>query len=198
MKKEKDFCDKVTKCDESKIKSLEDQVKKEADKVTKQKEGGKFDDEAIKDQKEKVQQAEKFLNKQKAIADAVKQFIANFSDAFDRFVELDKAAADFRKELGLGRDAARQLEQTSLQLNQQFVTLGVTIEGAYKSLSAIGEVLGTSLLINKELAQTTALLAANYGVNEKFFTDYLQVTTTKKSLSLAGVILVTIIPKSNV
>lgn len=192
LKKEKDFCDKVTKCDESKIKSLEEQIKKEGENVTKQKEGGALDDESIKDQKTKIEKAEQFLNKQKATAEVVKKLIANFADAFDRFVELDNAAADFRKELGLGRDAARQLEQTALQLNQQFVTLGVTIQGAYKSLIAIGQVLGTSLLINKELAQTTALLAANYGVNEKTAAGFLQKMsaiggmTDKQASAMAG------------
>ena len=192
LKKEKDFCDKVTKCDDSKIKSLEDQIKKEGENVTKQKEGGSLDDEAIKDQKTKIEKAEQFLNKQKATAEVVKKLIANFADAFDRFVELDNAAADFRKELGLGRDTARQLEQTALQLNQQFVTLGVTIQGAYKSLVAIGQVLGTSLLINKELAQTTALLAANYGVNEKTAAGFLQKMsaiggmTDKQASAMAG------------
>ena len=192
LKKEKDFCDKVTKCDDSKIKSLEEQIKKEGENVTKQKEGGSLDDEAIKDQKTKIEKAEQFLNKQKATAEVVKKLIANFADAFDRFVELDNAAADFRKELGLGRDTARQLEQTALQLNQQFVTLGVTIQGAYKSLVAIGQVLGTSLLINKELAQTTALLAANYGVNEKTAAGFLQKMsaiggmTDKQASAMAG------------
>jgi hypothetical protein len=192
LKKEKDFCDKVTKCDDSKIKSLEDQIKKESEKVTKQKEGGSLDDEAIKDQTKKIEKAEEFLKKQKAIAEVVKEFIASFGEAFDRFVKLDQAAADFRKELGLGRDIARGLEQTALQLNQQFVSLGVTIEGAYKSLKAIGSEFGTALLINKELAQTTALLAANYGVSEGNAAGFLQKMssiggmTDKQASAMAG------------
>jgi hypothetical protein len=192
LKKEKDFCDKVTKCDDSKIKSLEDQIKKEGEKVTKQKEGGSLDDEAIKDQKKKIEKAEEYLKKQQAIAGVIKEFIAAFGDAFDRFVKLDQAAADFRKELGLGRDIARGLEQTALQLNQQFVSLGVTIEGAYKSLKAIGSEFGTALLINKELAQTTALLAANYGVSEGNAAGFLQKMssiggmTDKQASAMAG------------
>jgi hypothetical protein len=192
LKKEKDFCDKVTKCDDSKIKSLEDQIKKEGEKVTKQKEGGSLDDEAIKDQKKKIEKAEEYLKKQQAIAGVIKEFIASFGEAFDRFVKLDQAAADFRKELGLGRDIARGLEQTALQLNQQFVSLGVTIEGAYKSLKAIGSEFGTALLINKELAQTTALLAANYGVSEGNAAGFLQKMssiggmTDKQASAMAG------------
>ena len=192
LKKEKDFCDKVTKCDDSKIKSLEDQIKKEGEKVTKQKEGGSLDDEAIKDQKKKIEKAEEYLKKQQAIAGVIKEFIASFDDAFDRFVELDKAAAQFRRDLGLSREAARGLEQTALQLNQQFVSLGVTIDNAYKSLTAIGKVFGTSLLINKELAQTTSLLAANYGVSEANAAGFLQKMsaiggmTDKQASAMAG------------
>ena len=39
----------------SRVMELEDQIKKEGEKVTKQKEGGSLDDEAIKDQKKKIE-----------------------------------------------------------------------------------------------------------------------------------------------
>jgi len=174
LKNEKELCDKITKCDESKMKSLSDQLKKEQDKLatTKNtppllKNQNDLYEAQRKKQQEIVDKVKATVDKQRAQAELLKEMISHFADAFDRFMALDKAAGDFRKELGLGRDNARSLEQVALQLNQQFVTLGVTIDGAYKSLVAIGQVLGTSLLINKELAQTTALLAANYGVSEK-------------------------------
>ncbi len=181
IKKEKDLCQKITKCDDDRIKGLEDQLKIENDKLNAVKNTppllknqNDLYETQRKKQQEIVDKAKDTANKLQQNATIVKKLIANFADAYDRFVKLDHAAAEFRKELGLGRDAARQLEQTALQLNQQFVTLGVTIQGAYKSLIAIGDVLGTSLLINKELAQTTALLAANYGVNEKSAAGFLQ------------------------
>ena len=199
LKNEKELCDKITKCDESKMKSLSDQLKKEQDKLATTKNTTpllKNQNDLYEAQRKKQQE---IVDKAKATADKLKQngelakkMISHFADAFDRFVDLDHAAADFRKELGLGRDTARQLEQTALQLNQQFVTLGVTIQGAYKSLVAIGQVLGTSLLINKELAQTTALLAANYGVSEKTAAGFLQKMsaiggmTDKQASAMAG------------
>ena len=199
LKNEKELCDKITKCDESKMKSLSDQLKKEQDKLATTKNTPpllKNQNDLYEAQRKKQQE---IVDKAKATADKLKQngelakkMLSHFADAFDRFVDLDHAAADFRKELGLGRDTARQLEQTALQLNQQFVTLGVTIQGAYKSLVAIGQVLGTSLLINKELAQTTALLAANYGVSEKTAAGFLQKMsaiggmTDKQASAMAG------------
>jgi hypothetical protein len=199
LKNEKELCDKITKCDESKMDSLADQLKKEQEKLDIAKktpplldnQNGLIDAQRKK-QQDVVDKAKATVDKLKLQSELAKKMIAHFADAFDRFVELDKAAANFRKELGLGRDNARSLEQVALQLNQQFVTLGVTIEGAYKSLVAIGQVLGTSLLINKELAQTTALLAANYGVNEKTAAGFLQKMsaiggmTDKQASAMAG------------
>lgn len=199
LKNEKELCDKITKCDESKMKSLSDQLKKEQDKLatTKNtppllKNQNDLYEAQRKKQQEIVDKVKATVDKQRAQAELLKEMISHFADAFDRFMALDKAAGDFRKELGLGRDNARSLEQVALQLNQQFVTLGVTIEGAYKSLVAIGQVLGTSLLINKELAQTTALLAANYGVSEKTAAGFLQKMsaiggmTDKQASAMAG------------
>ena len=199
LKNEKELCDKITKCDESKMDSLADQLKKEQEKLDIAKKTpslldnqNSLIDEQRKKQQDVVDKAKATVDKLKLQSELAKKMIAHFADAFDRFVELDKAAANFRKELGLGRDNARSLEQVALQLNQQFVTLGVTIEGAYKSLVAIGQVLGTSLLINKELAQTTALLAANYGVNEKTAAGFLQKMsaiggmTDKQASAMAG------------
>ena len=199
LKNEKELCDKITKCDESKMKSLSDQLKKEQDKlaITKNtppllKNQNDLYEAQRKKQQEIVDKAKATADKLKQNGELAKKMLSHFADAFDRFVDLDNAAANFRKELGLGRDTARQLEQTALQLNQQFVTLGVTIQGAYKSLVAIGQVLGTSLLINKELAQTTALLAANYGVSEKTAAGFLQKMsaiggmTDKQASAMAG------------
>lgn len=199
LKNEKELCDKITKCDESKMKSLSDQLKKEQDKLATTKNTppllktqNDLYEAQRKKQQEIVDKVKATVDKQRAQSELLKKMISHFADAFDRFVELDKAAGDFRKELGLGRDNARSLEQVALQLNQQFVTLGVTIQGAYKSLVAIGQVLGTSLLINKELAQTTALLAANYGVSEKTAAGFLQKMsaiggmTDKQASAMAG------------
>ncbi len=194
--KEKDLCKKKSQCSEDAIKNLEDQIKLEKDKLDEAKKIGPEDAANNKKKRDdllaqkKVQ--EENLAKLQMMAKVAKEFIAIFKDGFDRFVQLDKAAASFRKELGLGRDNARSLEQTALQLNQQFATLGVTIDNAYKSLTAIGKTLGTSLLVNKELATTTTLLAANYGVSETNAAGFLQKMnaiggmTDKQASAMAG------------
>ena len=194
--KEKDLCKKKSQCSEDAIKNLEDQIKLEKDKLDEAKKIGPEDAANNKKKRDdllaqkKVQ--EENLAKLQMMAKVAKEFIAIFKDGFDRFVQLDKAAASFRKELGLGRDNARSLEQTALQLNQQFATLGVTIDNAYKALTAIGKTLGTSLLVNKELATTTTLLAANYGVSETNAAGFLQKMnaiggmTDKQASAMAG------------
>lgn len=192
IKKETDLCKKQHKCDEDAINSLKDKLKNEKDMLTEKKKQTPENEnhnkqlkEQYEKQKKNVEEAANHLKKLQYIAEAIKA-------GMDRFVKLDKAAADFRKELGLGRDIARGLEQTALQLNQQFVSLGVTIEGAYASLKAIGKEFGTALLINKELAQTTALLAANYGISEANASGFLQKMssiggmTDKQASAMAG------------
>lgn len=192
LKKETDLCEQQKKCDEDAIMSLKDQLENEKNMLTEKKKQIsenknhiKQFEEQYEQQKKNVEEAEKYLKFLHNITDAIK-------DSVDRFVVLDKSAANFRKELGLGRDVARPLEQTALELNQQFVSLGVTIEGAYDSLIAIGKEFGTALLINKELAQTTALLAANYGVSEANAAGFLQKMssiggmTDKQASAMAG------------
>jgi len=192
LKNEKDLCDRVTKCDENKVKSLEEQLKTEGDKLKALTDDVKLNDDIVKEQEEQVKKAEALKKKLESQIGFIKDMIASFSDAFDRFVELDKAAGAFRQKLGLSREAARGLEKTALELNQQFVTLGVNIDKAYESLAALGNVFGTSLLINKELAQTTSLLAANYGVSEANAAGFLQKMssiggmTDKQASAMAG------------
>lgn len=192
LKNEKDLCDKVTKCDENKVKSLEEQLKTEGNKLKALTDDVKLNDDIVKKQEEQVKKAETLKKKLESQIGFIKDMIASFSDAFDRFVELDKAAGAFRQKLGLSREAARGLEKTALELNQQFVTLGVNIDKAYESLAALGNVFGTSLLINKELAQTTTLLAANYGVSEANAAGFLQKMssiggmTDKQASAMAG------------
>lgn len=196
LEKEKDLCKKKAQCSEDVIKGLEDQIKLENDKTNQIKKATPEDAARNKQKRDDLLAQKKLqednLAKLQQMAKTAKEFIAVFKDGFDRFVQLDKAAASFRKELGLGRDNARSLEQTALQLNQQFATLGVTIDNAYKSLAAIGKTLGTSLLINKELATTTTLLAANYGVSETNAAGFLQKMnaiggmTDKQASAMAG------------
>ena len=196
LEKEKDLCKKKAQCSEDAIKGLEDQIKLENDKTNQIKKATPEDAARNKQKRDDLLAQKKLqednLAKLQQMAKTAKEFIAVFKDGFDRFVQLDKAAASFRKELGLGRDNARSLEQTALQLNQQFATLGVTIEKAYASMVALGKTFGTSLLINKELAQTTSLLAANYGVSETNAAGFLQKMnaiggmTDKQASAMAG------------
>ena len=199
LKKEKDLCDKTSKCNKSEIADLEKKLQKEELSIKELEKTIPIDKEHekhLKDQYDKqvnnVKKAQDQVEKLAKQSEMVKKLIAQFGDAFDRFVELDKAAAEFRRELGLGRDAARPLEQMALQLNQQFVSLGVSIKQAYQAMAALGKTFGTALLINKELAQTTTLLAANYGVNEQHAAGFLQKMgaiggmTDKQASAMAG------------
>jgi hypothetical protein len=189
LKKEKDLCGKKSKCNEDVIKSLEDELKKEKDLIG---EKTQNNDQSKKSLEQRRKQLEDEVKKQEQIVKLQKYTVEGIKAGVERFVQLDKAAESFRQKLGLSRESARDLEKSALELNQQFVTLGVSIEKAYESMVALGKVFGTSLLINKELAQTTSLLAANYGVSETNAAGFLQKMnaiggmTDKQASAMAG------------
>lgn len=86
--------------------------------------------------------------------------------AFERFVQLDAAAENFRKETGFSINQMKQLRKDAEALNVQFADMGVSIEKVYASAKALADVFGRTSLVTKEALQNVALLSANLGVAE--------------------------------
>jgi hypothetical protein len=86
--------------------------------------------------------------------------------AYDRFVQLDKAAESFRRETGFSADQMRTLRSDAEAVNRQFQDMGVGVAEVYNSAKALTDVFGRTSLITKETLGNVALLSANLGVTE--------------------------------
>ena len=85
---------------------------------------------------------------------------------YERFVALDKAAENFRKETGFSIHQMVQLRSDAESVNRQFQDMGVGVEQAYASAKALTDVFGRTSLATKETMGNVALLSANLGVAE--------------------------------
>ncbi len=84
----------------------------------------------------------------------------------DRFIALDKAAEEFRKETGFTNTQMETLRKQAEEVNKEFVGMGVSIEKVYKAASALTDVFGRTTLVSKDMLQNVSLLSVNLGVAE--------------------------------
>lgn len=181
IKKEEELCKKTTACDKDKIKSLQDQLSKGKDQ---NKLGGSLSDiekDRLKTLREQKPQLEKGLDLAKGHLETLQgliggyqKLLAIFGDAFDRFVQLDKAAEDFRKETGLNKTQMKDVETAARQVNQELAGFGVSIDDAYKAAQSLGEQFGSIQNVSKEQIKTVALLNKNLGVTDDNAAGFLQ------------------------
>jgi hypothetical protein len=94
-------------------------------------------------------------------------FFVILKGAYDLFVQLDKAAWEFRKAIGMSREGARNLRREAEDIALNFTRVGVTIDGVYKATLALSDQFGSLHTIGKDLKQTVALMAAQLGVSEE-------------------------------
>ena len=87
-----------------------------------------------------------------------------FSKMFALFKEFDKAGYDFRMSMGMTRDAANEVRKIAQKVSIEFMNVGVNIETAYASISALGTEMGSIHIVTKSLVATTSLLKAQLGV----------------------------------
>jgi hypothetical protein len=85
----------------------------------------------------------------------------------ERFIELDKAAEDFRKLTGFSSTQMKELRKDAEAINVQFADMGVRIENVYKSAKALTDVFGRTSLVSKEALKNVSLLSVNLGVAEE-------------------------------
>ena len=82
----------------------------------------------------------------------------------DRFIELDKAAEDFRKQTGFSNTQMVELRKNAESINVEFRDMGVGISEVYASAKALTDVFGRTSLVSREAMQNVSLLAANLNV----------------------------------
>lgn len=84
----------------------------------------------------------------------------------ERFVALDKAAEEFRKETGFTNTQMESLRKNAESVNKELAGMGVSIEKAYKAASALTEIFNRTSLVTKEAMKNVAMMAVNLGVAE--------------------------------
>jgi len=181
LKKEQELCKKEHDCDKDKIKSLQDQVRKEkliddvVGKLTKEEQDRLKQLRAQKPELEKNLTAAR--NHKDVITNLAKEYqriVALLGDAFDRFVQLDKAAAEFRMETGLNKAQMKDVETMARQVNQELAGFGVSIEESYNAAKALKDQFGAIENVSKGQIETVALLNKNLGVTNESAAGFLQ------------------------
>jgi len=101
-------------------------------------------------------------------------FLFFLSNAVDLFKTMDKSASNFRKTMGMTRDASKDLREMSEKIAVDFMNVGVNIDGAYNSLLTLGKEMGSVHAVSAELVKTTSILKAQLGVAEEASTGFLR------------------------
>lgn len=99
---------------------------------------------------------------------------------WDAFVSMDKAAANFRRTLGITRKDSELLEESVRGAAFQYARLGVTADNLYNSFKEVAFTIGTSHAATKDMAVDMSILAVQVGVAEKTSAEFL------KTLGMVG------------
>ena len=83
---------------------------------------------------------------------------------YDRFIELDKAAEEFRKQTGFSNTQMVELRKNAESINVEFQDMGVGINEVYTSAKALTDVFGRTSLVSRDAMQNVSLMSVNLGV----------------------------------
>jgi hypothetical protein len=83
------------------------------------------------------------------------------------FMRMDKAAEALRMTMGVFRGQVADIRSQAQKMAIQFMNVGVTIDGVYNALVALGKEMGSIRIASTALVQTIALLKAQLGVAEE-------------------------------
>lgn len=84
--------------------------------------------------------------------------------AVSKMIHLQEAAQGVREETGYMNSQTYELETTLKEVNQQYSSMGVTIDVAAASAKALAKEMGNVVGMNKTAISTVSLLNKNYGV----------------------------------
>lgn len=85
--------------------------------------------------------------------------------AIKRFIELDKAAEEFRKTTGFTISQTKELRENVEATNRELRQYGVTIDKAYASAKALTDVFQNTYIATKSNVEFVALMKENLGVS---------------------------------
>jgi hypothetical protein len=91
-------------------------------------------------------------------------YLAVLKASIERFLDLDKAAAAFRRTTGLITPQMEGLGKLARAMNVEMANLGVTLEKAYAAVTAMYGAFQTTALVSGDMVAMSAQLAANIGL----------------------------------
>jgi len=94
--------------------------------------------------------------------------------AFDLFKKMDTAAWEFRKAMGMTRMESQFIRKDAEKLAIDYMSMGVTIDGVYKSYQAIGKAVGGVHNVTKDMARDVALMSSQLGISEETSANFMQ------------------------
>lgn len=97
-----------------------------------------------------------------------------FKQVWNVFKQLDEAAADFRKSMGITRSASKDMEAMVRGIAIDFMGIGVTAKDAYEAIRAIADSLGSSQFATNGMVKDMAIFAAQFGISNKTSAQFLK------------------------
>ena len=94
--------------------------------------------------------------------------------AFTLFTKFDTAAWGFRKAMGATRPDVADIRKQAQGMAIEFMGIGVTIDGAYKSFQALGMSVGGIHNVTKSMAEDVAIMSAQLGISEETSAGFLR------------------------
>lgn len=108
------------------------------------------------------------------LANTIASVLTILRSTYELFLKIDTAAWKFREAMGMTRPEAAAIRASAERMYIDFLHVGVTIEGAYKSFQALGKVFGGVHNVSNDVAENVALMAAQFGVAEETSAGFLR------------------------
>jgi len=107
--------------------------------------------------------------------------VSLFKFILDVFNEIDKAAADFRKSMGITREFTGIIDKDTRDIHFTLGAVGVTARNVYESVQAMADAFGTTLVSSKSVSETMSLMSQQLGITSASSAEFL-----KNMSSVAG------------
>lgn len=93
------------------------------------------------------------------------RYFAMLKASLDRWIELDKAAGEFRDKTGFLVSQTKALDKAVREVNVQMADIGVGITEAYAAAEALTKEFQVIGIVTKEMIAETAKMSANLGIS---------------------------------
>lgn len=103
-----------------------------------------------------------------------------FKQIYNVFDQLDSAAADFRKSMGMIRPQSAGIEKEARGIAIQLMAIGVTAKDVYESFKSIADEAGSTFAQTEGLVKDMAVFSAQFGITAKASGQFL------KSMAMIG------------